>query len=53
MYRLWHRFYHKDVFEEHQVQWADIVRNYDFVLLLGDYDMQQRTIVKTARQIYS
>jgi hypothetical protein len=50
---MWHRFFYKDAFEEHQVQGADIVRNCGFVLLLRDLDVQQWTNVKTARQIYS
>jgi len=46
MYRHWHRFFHKDVFEEYQVQRVDIVRNSGFVLLLGDYDVQEWINVK-------
>jgi len=40
MHRQWHRSFHKDVFQEHHVQGVDIVRNCGFVLLLGDYDVQ-------------
>jgi hypothetical protein len=53
MFRQWHRSFHKDVFEEHQVQGVDIVRNCGFVLLLGDYDVKEWTNVKITRQIYS
>jgi hypothetical protein len=41
MYRQWHRFFDNDIFEGHQVQGVDIVRNCGFVLLLGDYDVQE------------
>jgi hypothetical protein len=51
MYRQWHRFLHKAVFEDRQVHGVDIARNYGFALLLGDYDVQEWANVKIASEI--